>query len=153
MLVLLKLLSLAIVDYNKLSVCIHEAAHLVIAQELNIPVSYIVLEETFRGWEGRTVFKGRLKDSYQTACISYAGFFIESQFNSTALFSSLEYTGDRESVGNHNLDTIFKDLELLVFSEEVQEYLVYISILLYYQDRVFMKAPSHYDAEFAAWDF
>jgi hypothetical protein len=152
MLLLLQVLSLPIVDYDKLCVCIHEAAHIVVAQEFNKPVYYGVLNQTQRAWEGVVSIKDPLKNPYQKACIYYAGFFIESQFRTT-LFSNPEFGGDREGVGNISLDTISNDLGLLFSSEIIQEHLVYLSLLLYYQTRVSMKAPSHYDEVFANWEF
>ena len=89
-------------SYN---ICIHEAAHAVVAQYFNLPVYQVVVE----GDSGYCQY-GNTKSEFIQAVIAYAGYYAEvSAGVDVPSFRAIRFMSDRATVDN--TDYSYEELE------------------------------------------
>lgn len=147
------------VDFNRYLISLHEAAHAIVFQYFNVPVSnlridYILhsLEGTeYSKWSGICEPKGTPRlTKYQAALVSYAGWYIENLVAGVDK-TNLRFSSDMKNCLDFDHYQLETDVEFIL--EDNVDALLSLAETLYYQCRILMKAPSHYDKEFAEWDF
>ncbi len=143
-------------DYDKFLICAHEAAHLICFQYFNYGVDSALINYDLLAtpkWSGICIPKKKvtIKDSH-AGVISYAGFFIENYLEEVDA-EAIRYKGDKESWEEVGIPINQLSDSVNFILNDCAEALIYITLMLYIQDRVSMRAHTHYDEEFANWDF